>query len=125
MKDRRRFARYSLSLPVRIRLLGVLPSSGWTHARTVNVSFEGLSVELRDTLEETAIIPYLEMDNVTIEIEIAFPHQSPNVRTMARTIWYDRRAPSSVRIGMLFERMDAEDRTRWECFIADHNRELT
>lgn len=125
MKDRRRFARYSLSLPVRIRLLGVLTSSGWAHARTINVSFEGVSVELRDTLEEAAIIPYLEMDNVTIEIEIAFPHQSSNVRTMARTIWYDRRAPSSVTLGMLFERMDAEDRTKWECFIADHNRELT
>jgi len=117
--DRRRFTRYALLLPLRLRLLGILTSSGWTHARTVNVSFKGMSVELYDTIEKATIIPYLELDNVTLEVDIPLPSQGINVRAATRIIWYDWRAPSSARLGLLFEHMGAEDRTKWEEFVRE------
>jgi len=100
-------------------------------AETRNVSFEGLSIELRVILkngslliqegeEPIKVIPFLVLNEKMLELDIKIPPEGENIGAIGRVIWYDfgsRGASYYFCVGIFLEKMEVEDRRKWEEFI--------
>jgi hypothetical protein len=96
-----------------------------------NVSFEGLSIELRVVLkngsllikegeEPIKLIPFLVLNEKMVELDMKIPPEGENIGAIGKVIWYDfgsRRASYYFCAGIFLEEMKVEDRIKWEEFI--------
>jgi hypothetical protein len=132
MFNRRKSKRVEISLPLRIKLLGIVKQPPTIETVTRNISPVGISMELPVTLdngvffiqkgEQTVnLIRYLVQENKEVEVEIAIPPREEKIRARGRIIWYDfgsreEEASYYFGAGILLKEMKAEDRKRWEVF---------
>ena len=128
--ERRTFKRLKTPIPLRIRLLGATKCPQ-LNAETRNVSPEGLSIELQGVLkngslfiqegeEPIKLIPFLVLNKKVVELDIKIPPKDERIRAKGRVIWYDfgsRGASYYFCVGIFLEKMEVEDRRKWEEFI--------
>jgi len=136
---RRRFKRLKTSIPLNIRLLGTTKYPQPINAETRDVSLEGLSIELHTIFKNGSLfiqegqgsvklIPFLVLNEKMVELEIKVPPMGERIRAIARVIWYDfgsKGASYYFRAGIFLEKMEAEDRKKWEKFIKNIERFLS
>ena len=101
------------------------------NTKTRNVSLEGLSVKLHVMLkngslliqegeEPIKLIPFLVLNEKAIELDMKIPPDGENIGAIGRVIWYDfgsRGALYCFCVGIFLEKMEVEDRRKWEEFI--------
>jgi hypothetical protein len=131
MFRRRKFHRLLIPVPLTVRLLGITRRSPPIDAETRNVSRRGLSIELEARFkngslivqqgEETIkLIPFIVLNEKLVELDIKIPPISESIRAIGRVRWYDFGSKEKTyyfRVGIFLERMEIEDRKRWEDFI--------
>lgn len=136
---RRRFKRLKTSIPLNIRLLGTTKYPQPINAETRDVSLEGLSIELHTIFKNGSLliqegqgsvklIPFLVLNEKMVELEIKVPPMGERIRAIARVIWYDfgsKGASYYFWAGTFLEKMEAEDRKKWEKFIKNIERFLS
>jgi len=129
--ERRIFKRLKIPIPLSIRLLGATKYPQPINAKTRNVSPEGLSIELQVILkngslliqegeEPIKVIPFLVLNEKMLELDIKIPPEGENIGAIGRVIWYDfgsRGASYYFCVGIFLEKMEVEDRRKWEEFI--------
>ncbi len=129
--ERRTFKRLKIPVPLCMRLLGTTKYPQRIRTETRDVSLEGLSIELKvilkngslliqDGEEPIKLIPFLVLNQKTVELDIEIPPKGEKTRAVGRVIWYDfgsRRASYYFRAGIFLEKMVVEDRKEWEEFI--------
>jgi hypothetical protein len=132
MLSRRKSKRVEISVPLRIKLLGMSKQPPTIETVTRNISPVGISMDLPVTLtdgvffiqedEQTInLIHYLVLENKEVEVEITIPPREEKVRARGKIIWYDfgsREGEVTYHFGagILLKEMAAEDRKRWEVF---------
>jgi hypothetical protein len=129
--ERRRFKRLKIPVPLTIRLVGTTKYPEPISVKTRNVSLEGLSVELRviskngslliqEGTEPIKLIPFLVLNQKTVELEIEIPPRGEKTRETGKVIWYDfgsRRASYYFRAGIFLEEMGVKERKKWEEYV--------
>ena len=129
--DRRTFKRLKIPIQLSIRLLGTTKYPEPINTRTRNVSLEGLSIELQVILkngslliqdgdEPIKLIPFLVLNEKGLELDIKIPPKDERIRAVGRVIWYDfglRRGSYYFCVGVFLEKMEVEDRRKWEEFV--------
>ena len=114
-----------------MRLLGTTKYPQPINTKTRNVSFEGLSIELRGVLkngsliikegeEPIKLIPFLVLNEKMVGLDMKIPPAGENIGAIGRVIWYDfgsRGASYYFCVGIFLEKMEVEDRRKWEEFI--------
>ena len=129
--ERRIFKRLKTPIPLSMRLLGSTKDPQPINAKTRNVSFEGLSIELRVILkngslliqegeEPIKLIPFLVLNEKVVELDIKIPPKGERIRAIGRVIWYDfgsRGASYYFCAGIFLEEMEVKDRKKWEEFV--------
>jgi len=129
--ERRTFKRLKIPIPISIRLLGTTKYPQPINVEIRNVSLEGLSIELQVILkngslliqeaeEPIKLIPFLVLNEKAVELDMKIPPTGERIRAMGRVIWYDfgsRGASYYFWAGTFLEKMDVEDRKKWEEFI--------
>ena len=129
--DRRTFKRLKIPIQLSIRLLGTTKYPEPINTRTRNVSLEGLSIELQVILkngslliqegeEPIKLIPFLVLNEKGLELDIKIPPKDERIRAVGRVIWYDfglRRGLYNFCVGVILEKMEVEDRRKWEEFV--------
>ena len=129
--ERRTSKRLKTPIPLSIRLLGTTKYPPPINAQTRNVCLEGLSIELRVILkngslliqggeEPIKLIPFLVLNEKAVELDIKIPPGDERIRAVGRVMWYDfgsRRASYYFCAGIFLEKMEVEDRRKWEEFI--------
>ena len=129
--ERRTFKRLKIPIPLSIRLLGTTKDPQPINTETRNVSLEGLSIELQAILDNgnlliqggkgrIKLIPFLVLNEKMLELEIKIPPKGERIRAIGRVIWYDfgsRGASYYFCAGTFLEKMEVEDRRKWEEFI--------
>ena len=129
--ERRTFKRLKIPNPLSIRLLGTTKYPQPINTGTRNVCLEGLSIELRVILkngslliqegaEPIKLIPFLVLNQKAVELGIEIPPKGERIRAIGRVIWYDfgsRGASYYFEAGTFLEKMDIEDRKKWEEFV--------
>ena len=129
--ERRIFKRLKTPVPISMRLLGTTKYPQPVNTITRNVSFEGLSIELRVVLkngsllikegeEPIKLIPFLVLNEKMVELDMKIPPEGENIGAIGRVIWYDfgsRGASYYFCVGIFLEKMEVEDRRKWEEFI--------
>jgi hypothetical protein len=114
-----------------MRLLGTTKYPQPINTKTINVSLEGLSIELQAILkngslliqegeEPIKLIPFLVLNEKRVELDIKIPPKGEGIRTIGRVIWYDFRSRGASYyfcVGIFLEKMKVEDRIKWEEFI--------
>jgi len=131
MVERRRFKRSKIPIPLTIRLLGTTKDPQPINTETRNLCVEGLSIELQAILrngsllikegeELVKLIPFLVLNEKVVELDIKMQPEGEIIRAIGRVIWYDfgsRRTSYYFRIGIFLEKMEPQDRRKWEEFI--------
>ena len=129
--ERREFKRLEISIPLRLKLLGISGSPASINTETINISPEGVMIKLNVTLvdgsllvregeESIKLIPYLVLNEKLVELEMAIPQQVEKIKAAGRVIWYDLGSLESsyyFQAGILLEEMEHEDRKVWEEFV--------
>jgi hypothetical protein len=129
--ERRRFKRLEFPVSLSIRLLGTTKYPQRFNAKTRNVALEGLSIELsvilkngslliQDRKEPIKLIPFLVLNEKMVELDIEIPPEGESIGAIGRVIWYDfgsRRASYYFCVGIFLEKIEVEDRIKWEEFI--------
>ena len=129
--ERRTFKRLKIPIPLSIRLLGTTKYPEPINTGTRNVCLEGLSIELRVILkngslliqegeEPIKLIPFLVLNEKAVELDIKIPPKGERIRAIGRVMWYDfglRRGSYYFCVGIFLEKMEVEDRRKWEEFI--------
>jgi hypothetical protein len=98
--ERRTFKRLKIAVPLSVRLLGTTKYPRRIKTETRDVSFEGLSIELRvilkngslliqEGVEPIKLIPFLVLNQKTVELDIEIPPEGEKTRAVGRVIWYD------------------------------------
>jgi len=137
--ERRMFKRLETPIPLRIRLLGASKCPQPINAETRNVSLEGLSIELHTILkngslliqegeEPIKLIPFLVLNEKTVELDIKVPLMGERIGATGKVIWYEfgsRGASYYFWAGIFLEKMEVEDRKKWEKFIKNIKRFLS
>jgi hypothetical protein len=135
--ERRTFKRLKIPIPLRIRLLGTTKYPRSINTETRNVSLEGLSIELRAILkngsllikegqEPIKLIPFLVLNEKVVELDIEIPPKGERIRATGRVKWYDfgsRGASYYFWAGTFLEKMEVEDRKKWEELIRNIKRD--
>ena len=117
-------------------LLGITKHSQPINSKTRNVSIEGLSIELQVILKNTSfliqgggkpikLIPFLVLNEKAVELDIKIPPKGERIRAIGRVIWYDfgsRGASYYFEAGIFLEKMEVEDRRKWEEFVKNAER---
>jgi hypothetical protein len=112
-------------------LLGITKHSQPINSKTRDVSIEGLSIELQVILKNTSfliqgggkpikLIPFLVLNEKMVELDIKIPPKGENIGAIGRVIWYDfgsRGASYYFGAGIFLEKMEVEDRKKWEEFV--------
>jgi len=134
--ERRTFKRLETPIPLRIRLLGTTRCPRPINAETRNISLEGLSIELHIILkngslliqegeEPIKLIPFLVLNEKMVALDIKVPPMGEWIGATGRVIWYDfgsRGASYYFCVGIFLEKMEVEDRKKWEEYIGFINR---
>jgi len=129
--ERRTFKRLKAPIPLSMRLLGTTKYPQPINTTTRNVSLEGLSVELNAMLKNGSLliqegekpaklIPFLVLNEKMVELNMKIPPEGENIRAIGRVIWYDFGSKGGSYyfcVGILLEKMKAEDRIKWKEFI--------
>jgi len=129
--ERRIFKRLKTPISLSMRLLGTTKYPQPVNTKTRNVSLEGLSIELRVVLkngsllikegeEPVKLIPFLVLNEKMVELDMKIPPDGENIGAIGRVIWYDfgsRGASYYFCVGIFLEKMEVEDRRKWEEFI--------
>ena len=129
--ERRIFKKSKIPIPLSMQLLGTTKYPQPIHAKTRDVSLEGLSIELpvilkngslliQEGAELIKLIPFLVLNQKTVGLNIKIPPEGESMGAIGRVIWYDlgsRRASYYFCVGIFLEKMKVEDRIRWEEFI--------
>ena len=129
--ERRIFKRLKAPIPLSIRLLGTTKYPEPINTKTRNVSLEGLSVELHVMLrngslliqegeEPVKLIPFLVLNEKMVGLDMKIPPEGESIGAIGRVIWYDfgsRVASYYFCVGIFLEKMEVEDRRKWEEFI--------
>ena len=129
--ERRIFKRLKTPIPLSMRLLGTTKYPQPINAKTRNVSPEGLSIELQVILkngslliqegeEPIKLIPFLVLNEKTVELDIEIPPKGERIIVVGRVIWYDfgsRGASYYFCVGTFLEEMGVKDRKKWEEFV--------
>jgi len=129
--ERRIFKRLKTPISISMRLLGTTKYPQPVNMKTRNVSFEGLSIELRVVLkngsllikegeEPVKLIPFLVLNEKMVELDMKIHPEGESIGAIGRVIWYDfgsRRASYYFCVGIFLEEMKVEDRIKWEEFI--------
>ena len=129
--ERRTFKRLETPIPLRISLLGTTRCPRPINAETRTVSLEGLSIELHTILkngslliqvgeERIKLIPFLVLNEKMVALDIKVPPTGEWIGATGRVIWYDFGSKGDsyyFRAGILLEKMEAEDRKKWEEFV--------
>jgi hypothetical protein len=114
-----------------MRLLGTTKYAQPIITTTRNVSLEGLSVELNAMLKNGSLliqevekpvklIPFLVVNEKMVELDMKIPPGGENIEAIGRVIWYDigsRGASYYFCVGIFLEKMEVEDKRKWEEFI--------
>lgn len=132
MFNRRRSKRVEISLPLRIKLLGVSKQPPTIKTVTRNITPMGISMELPVTLingvffiqkgEPTVnLIRYLIQKDKEVELEITLPPQDEKFKARGRLIWYhfgsrEGDAAYYFGAGILLKEMTVEEKKKWEVF---------
>jgi hypothetical protein len=137
--ERRIFKRLKTPIPLSMRFLGTTKYPEPINTKTRNVSLEGLSIELRVVLkngsliikegeEPIKLIPFLVLNEKMVGLDMRIPPEGENIEAIARVIWYDfgsKGASYYFWAGIFLEKMEAEDRKKWEKFIRNIERFLS
>jgi hypothetical protein len=129
--ERRIFKRLTAPIPLSMRLLGTTKYPQPINTKTRNVSLEGLSVQLhvmlkdgsfviREGAEPIKLIPFLVLNEKMVELAMKIPPEGENIEAIGRVIWYDfgsRRVSYYFCVGIFLEKMEVEDKRKWEEFI--------
>ena len=129
--ERRIVKRLKAPIPLSMRLLGTTKYPQAINTKTRNVSLEGLSVKLHVMLkngslliqegeEPVKLIPFLVLNEKMVELDMKIPPEGENIEAIGRVIWYDfgsRGASYYFCVGIFLEKMEVEDRRKWEEFI--------
>ena len=129
--ERREFKRLEISIPLRLKFLGISGSPASINTETINISHEGVMIKLNVTLvdgsllvregeESIKLIPYLVLNEKLVELEMAIPQQVEKIKAAGRVIWYDLGSVETsyyFQAGILLEEMEHEDRKVWEEFV--------
>ncbi len=130
-RNRRRFKRLKTPIPLSVRLLGTTKYPQPINMKTRDVSFEGLSIELRVVLkngsllikegeESVKLIPFLVLNEKMVELDMKIPPDGENIAAIGRVIWYDfgsRGASYYFCVGIFLEKMEVGDKRKWKEFI--------
>lgn len=129
--ERRIFKRLKTTIPLSMRLLGTTKYPRRIKTETRDVSLEGLSIELKVILkngslliqegeEPIKLIPFLVLNEKMVGLDMKIPPGGENIGAIGRVIWYDfgsRGASYYFEAGTFLEKMDIEDRKKWEEFV--------
>ena len=130
-KERREWERLEISIPLCVKLLGITGSPTSINTETINITIEGVEIELNVVLKDGSLliqqgddciklIPYLVLNKKFVELEMTIPQQVKKIRATGKVIWYDlgSKGPSFYfQAGILLEEMEHEDKKEWEEFV--------
>jgi hypothetical protein len=134
--ERRLFTRLHVPLEVHFRIVDLWSSeqsSRVIEGRTWNISYDGLCIDTDAKMMEGVItfsepngekrakvLPFLVMKEQQLEMEIDLPSSRGKVIASGRVVWSELRATDQtyhVKIGVLLEQMDPQEREKWHHFI--------
>jgi len=134
--ERRLFTRLHVPLEVHFRIVDLWSneqSSRVIEGRTWDISYDGLCIETGARVMEGVItfsepngekrvkvLPFLVMKEQQLEMAIDLPSSRGKVIASGRVVWSDLRATDQayhVKIGVLLEKMDPQERKKWQHFI--------
>jgi hypothetical protein len=134
--ERRLFTRLHVPLEVRFRIVDLWSneqSSKVIEGRTWDISYDGLCIETDAEVmggvitfaegngeKRVKVLPFLVMKEQQLEMAIDLPSSRGKVIASGRVVWSDLRATDQayhVKIGVLLEEMDPQERKKWHHFI--------
>lgn len=129
--ERREFKRLEISIPLCLKLLGISGSPASINTEIMNISPEGIMIELNVTLKDGSLlvregeeciklIPYLVLSKKLVELEMTIPQKVEKIKAAGRIIWYDLGSMESsyyFQAGIVLEEMEDQDRKVWEEFV--------
>jgi hypothetical protein len=132
MFNRRKSRRVDISLPLRIKLLGVSKQPPIIKTVTRNITPLGISMELPVSLTNGVffiqrgepsvnLIRYLIQKDKEVELEITLPPQDEKFKARGKVIWYNfgsREGDAAYYFGagILLKEMAVEAKKKWEVF---------
>jgi len=116
--ERREFARFTISVPIRMRFACPFGEAATINARTRNISEEGVTVEIAISEDPQQVTPYV-WDKMPVELAIMLP-KNYIVQATARLVWHRLGTDKDKYCfegGLFLTGMTDDDRTLWEQFI--------
>ena len=125
MPERRRYPRYDIITRVDI----TAHPCGWVPAfrgNTVDVSREGLGVELYDGEDSTKLLQSILSKDPCVELALELPPTGERIRGKGSIRWLDigpvAASRPHLRAGILLRQMNDENRAKWADFVEDRAR---
>jgi len=78
------------------------------------------SLLIQEGEKPAKLIPFLVLNEKMVELNMKIPPEGENIRAIGRVIWYDFGSKGGSYyfcVGILLEKMKAEDRIKWKEFI--------
>jgi hypothetical protein len=140
MFNQRKSKRVDITLPLRIKLLGVSKQPPIIKTVTRNITPLGISMELPVTLikgvffiqkreSSVNLIRYLIQKDKEVELEITLPPQDEKFKARGKVIWYNfgsREGDAAYYFGagIILKEMAVEAKKKWEVFAMNSTLEI-
>jgi hypothetical protein len=116
-RERRRFVRFDAAFPAIVRLYvrgrtGVITTL--VNGETVNVSLEGMCVELglSDYIDVISLVE-AAMNKIGVDVGVTLIASGVDFSASAEIMWFKKRGEDRLRIGARFMGMNRDDRSIW------------
>jgi hypothetical protein len=130
--ERRQAKRVDVSIPLTIKILGLVINPPPITVETDDISLEGLSISMKiKTLlgpgrlsieegEDKKMVKYLLLDNKRLELGINILPKGGSIQAAGKVKWYDRhwsRGFFYVRVGIGIEWIESEHKEKWSEYL--------
>jgi len=127
MVERRRFKRWNIRIPLSLKLLGMGKDDHLIKAQTINISFDGILIEIPVFLEDDCLLihrgdepvklaPFLVLNEKIVELHLKAPPMAQMIRAIGKVVWYEigsRGKSYHFMMGIALEKMGDEDGEKW------------
>lgn len=130
--ERRQTKRVDVSIPVTIKIVGLVIAPPQITVETDDISLKGLSIsmKIKTTLgpgrlaieegEDKKMVTYLLLDNKRLELGINILPKGGSIQAGGKVKWYDRRWSRGfyyVRVGICIDWIESEYKEKWSEYL--------